>query len=256
MQKTVLITGVSRTPGIGAALARRAAQNGFNVVITYFRPYDEPLPEWEKDGYDVDEIVRELQSFPVQSRHIEIDLKKLDAQHELFDFCEKEIGPVYALINNACVSKNDTLDTITDSQLGDHFLVNVRAPIFLSQEFVRRFRQQSLYKTGRIINLTSGRVLEPMPNEISYAITKAALERFTTSIAPTAAEHGITANALDPGPTDTGWMDDATKRKLLEHSPMGRLGEPDDVANVVEFLLSEQSQWITGQLLHSRGGFE
>lgn len=118
-------------------------------------------------------------------------------------------------------------------------------------EFARRFRKRN---GGRIINLTSGQYVSPMPGELAYAATKGAVEAFTKSLASELAPRGITVNAVDPGPTDTGWMSLELKRELQKAAPFARAGLPEDAARLVRFLASQESQWITGQVIHSRGG--
>lgn len=108
---------------------------------------------------------------------------------------------------------------------------------------------------GRIVNVTSGQGLHAMPAELAYAATKGALDAFTTSLAAALARRGITVNAVDPGPTDTGWMSSDVRHDLLARAPSGRVGEPDDAARLVAFLASDAARWVTGQVIRSRGGF-
>ncbi len=140
--------------------------------------------------------------------------------------------------------------------LDAHYEVNLRATALLCVEFARRFpdeRQRA--GSGRIINITSGQGLGPMPGELAYAATKGAVDALTVSLSHSLAPRGITVNAINPGPTDTGWMDDDVKTFLLPRFPMGRIGEPGDAARLVAFLASPDARWITGQILHSEGGF-
>ena len=120
----------------------------------------------------------------------------------------------------------------------------------LCREFVCNFEAKT---GGRIINLTSGQSLHPMPNELAYAASKGAVEALTLSLSPALAARGITINAVDPGGTDTGWMSEDLKKHLIARAPMGRIGLPEDAAKLVVFLASEEAQWITGQIVHSRG---
>src|SRR5690606_30745622 len=108
---------------------------------------------------------------------------------------------------------------------------------------------------GRIVNFTSGQSLGPMPGELAYAATKGAIEAVTRTLAAEVAPLGITVNAVNPGPTDTGWMDDALRGYVLERSSMGRIGLPEDAARLVRFLVSDEAGWITGQVIHSEGGY-
>ena len=103
--------------------------------------------------------------------------------------------------------------------------------------------------------MVSGQDKGPMPGELAYVATKGAISAFTVSLAAEVASLGITVNAVDPGPTDSGWMTREVKDFLLPKFPMGRIGQPEDVARVVAFLASEDAQWITGQIIHSDGGF-
>jgi 3-oxoacyl-[acyl-carrier protein] reductase len=128
----------------------------------------------------------------------------------------------------------------------------VRAPALLSCELARRHERG---RPGRIVNLTSGQSFGPMPGELAYTATKGALETFTVQFAAEVAALGITVNAVGPGPNDTGWMDDALRAELLPRFPMGRLGRPEDAATLIAFLCSEEAGWITGQVIHSEGGF-
>jgi len=129
----------------------------------------------------------------------------------------------------------------------------------LSVLFARMLEEEQAAKPdqagGRIISLTSGQGKVPMPGNLAYAATKGAISTFTECLAAEIAQHGITVNAIDPGPTDSGWMTEEIKQALLPGFPMGRIGLPDDAARLAAFLASEDARWITGQIIHSRGGF-
>ena len=120
----------------------------------------------------------------------------------------------------------------------------------LCAEFVRRYPGGA---GGRIINLTSGQGVTPMPEELAYSTTKGAVEAFTSSLAAGVAAMGITVNAVDPGGTDTGWMSDRLKADLESRMAMGRVGMPEDAARLIAFLASDAGGWITGQVIRSRG---
>jgi 3-oxoacyl-[acyl-carrier protein] reductase len=108
---------------------------------------------------------------------------------------------------------------------------------------------------GRIVNLTSGQGRGPMPGKLAYVATKGAIEAFTTTLAAEVAPRGITVNAVDPGPTDTGWITGEVREHILSRSPMGRIGQPEDAARLIAFLASEEAGWVTGQIIRSTGGF-
>lgn len=141
---------------------------------------------------------------------------------------------------------------LSADELDRHYEVNLKGTTMLTMEFIRRFKYR---KGGRIINLTSGQSLGEMSQEIVYALTKAAVETLTKTISQEIAKKGITINAVNPGPTDTGWMDEELTALILSKSPMGRVGTPRDAARLIAFLASEEAQWITGQIIHSEGGF-
>jgi 3-oxoacyl-[acyl-carrier protein] reductase len=128
----------------------------------------------------------------------------------------------------------------------------MRGTMLLSTEFARRFTGPA---GGRIINLTFGQGRGALPGKLAYAATKGAIEAFTLTLAVEVAPRGITVNAVDPGPTDTGWMTEAVKRELLPRFPMGRIGQPEDAARLIAFLVSGEAEWITGQIIRSTGGF-
>jgi 3-oxoacyl-[acyl-carrier protein] reductase len=112
-----------------------------------------------------------------------------------------------------------------------------------------------LIESGRIIQITSGQSLGPMPGEISYVSTKGAIDAMTPSLAAELGHKGITVNAVDPGPTDSGWMNETLRQEFTTRFSLGRLGVPNDAAKLIAFLASDDSEWITGQIIHSNGGF-
>ncbi|MBS4205057.1 SDR family oxidoreductase [Lederbergia citrea] len=249
--KLALVTGVSRTKGIGAAICRKLAANGVNIIFTYWTDYDEEMP-WGMHKDEPSIIQEELNSLGINCAKIELDLKDVSSIKRVFDFSIEQFNAYPdILVNNAAFSVNDNINTITKDNLDHHYYVNVRATTLLCAEFVNRFSKDS----GRIINITTGWSLGQMPEELSYVLTKSSVETLTYTLSSTLAEKGITINAVNPGPTDSGWMNDKIKKDLLTRFPAGRLGQPEDVAKLILFLVSEEAQWITGQLIHSEGGF-
>jgi len=249
--KVAVITGASRERGIGAAVARQFAQAGAAVFITYYRPYDAQMP-WGSQPREAGMLLQSLREQGVRCADMELDLSLPEAAARLFDQAERDLGPVDILVNNAVVDFHSDLQTLDADQLDQHYAVNLRALALLCVEFYKRHDGRP---GGRIINLTSGQGLGPMPDNLAYAATKGGVEALTISLAPGLAEKGITINAVDPGPTDTGWMDADTLAQLSAHGPFGRAGLPEDAARLIRFLASPEAQWITGQVLRSRGGF-
>ena len=138
------------------------------------------------------------------------------------------------------------LDTTADS-FDRHIAVNARAGLLLIAAFARQVPPGG----GALVALTSDHTTGNLP----YGASKAALDRIVTSAARELGPRGISANVVNPGPVDTGWMDEATREALTGHQPLGRLGTPADIAGVVAFLVSREGRWVSGQLLHADGGF-
>jgi 3-oxoacyl-[acyl-carrier protein] reductase len=142
-----------------------------------------------------------------------------------------------------CESVDSGLLDTTIESFDRHMAVNARATWQLIREFGRRFA--SPHGTGRIIALTSDHTVGNLP----YGASKAALDRITLAAARELASLGITANVVNPGATDTGWMNDELVQEVARSTPLGRVGRPEDAANLVSFLCSPEGGWINGQLL-------
>lgn len=247
-----VVTGTSRRIGIGAAIARSLAMAGTAVFVTYYRPYDASMP-WGSQPTEAEQLIDELHASGVRADGMELDLRAPEAAVVLFDQVEAALGPATILINNATYSVDVGIEALTADLLDQHYAVNLRGMALLCAEFARRY-QGGQQGNGRIINLTSGQGISPMPDNLAYAATKGAVEAFTTSLSAALASRGITVNAVDPGATDTGWMSAELKQELIARSPTGRIGLPEDAARLVQFLASPEAGWITGQIIRSRGG--
>ncbi|WP_226671117.1 SDR family oxidoreductase [Metabacillus litoralis] len=242
--KIAIITGTSSERDIGTALCRKLASQGINIFFTH----------WNSETKWVKEFQVEIMNMEVLCDHLLINLSKASAAFDILDAVETKIGFPSILINNAAHSRSDGYLNFDAKTLDEHYAVNMRSTFLLSTEFARRFEQSDL-SNGRIINLTSGQDLGPMPGELAYVATKGAISAFTRSLSQELAPLGITVNAVNPGPTDSTWMTDEIRDYLLPKFPMGRIGSPEDVARTIAFLASDEAKWITGQIIHSEGGF-
>jgi 3-oxoacyl-[acyl-carrier protein] reductase len=227
------------------------AEKGADIFFTYWSAYDEDsfMPSTEDDP---EALLEELRGAGVRVEAMEIDLSLPDSPEQLLDTVDERLGPPAILVNNAAHSTRDGYEALDAATLDAHYEANLRATALLSVAFARRFDGGA---GGRIINLTSGQSLGPMPEEIAYAATKGAVEAFTRTLAVEVGHKGITVNAVNPGPTDTGWMTEDLKKELSAKFPAGRVGEPKDVARLVAFLAGDGAAWIIGQVLHFEGGF-
>lgn len=252
--RLALITGASRQAGIGAAIARELACDGADIFITYYRPYDHETGQ-SNDADEPRRLLDELRRIGRRADGLELDLADPQAPKQLFEHVEAMCGPVSILVNNAAYSVRDGIENLSAGLMDKHYAINIRAMALLCAEFVRRYRTNvSGEVSGRIINLSSGQGLNPMPGELAYAATKGAVEAFTRSLSAEVGGLGITVNAVDPGATDTGWISSELKEELKAKSPMGRIGVPEDAARLIRFLASAEAGWVTGQIIRSRGG--
>jgi 3-oxoacyl-[acyl-carrier protein] reductase len=248
--RVVLVTGAGRPEGIGAAICRAFADQGCNVFFTYRSCGDlRDLDEESERDFAVT-LLSDLRGRGVRSESAGIDLAVPRNANILLDRVCDTLGVLSILVNNAAHSSVDGFETLGAEGLDAHYFVNVRAAALLSVGFAKRYTEGT---GGRIINITSGQDLGPMPGELAYVASKAAIAGITRSLAKEVAHKGITVNAVDPGPTDSGWMTQELKAQLLAESRFGRLGQPQDAANLIVFLASKAGEWITGEVIHSRG---
>ncbi|WP_309134442.1 SDR family oxidoreductase [Cellulomonas sp.] len=243
-----LITGVGRTRGIGAGVARGLAASGWDIAFTYYSAYDTRMP-WGGEPGATDAIADELRAAGAEAVAIEADLADPLAADQVLDRAVQALGGVQALVMCHCESvASGILDTSVES-FDRHFAVNARATWLLIRAFAERAEGEDARR--RVIALTSDHTVGNLP----YGASKAALDRITLAAASELAHLGVRANVINPGPIDTGWMTEAARAAGTRQTPLGRLGTPSDTADLVTFLCSAQGGWITGQLLHSSGGF-
>ncbi len=275
--KVVLITGANH--GIGAATAKALAAQAARVFITYFIP-DFPFSAEELDSarrrgiggwplyfamqaQSADIVVNEIRSQGGIAAAREFDLGVADNIGRLFDACEAEIGPVDILVCNHthCVYETFDLSLVNGDKPGVHlisadgidrnFAVNARACALMMKEYLQRYLARQT-DWGRIVNLTTVRA---HPRNVSYTASKQAILSYSLSAALEMGKYGITVNVVCPGATQTGYITPENEPWIVKQTPLGRLGRPEDIAEVIVFLVSEQSHWLTGQLIYASGGF-
>jgi 3-oxoacyl-[acyl-carrier protein] reductase len=203
---------------------------------------------WGVESEAVNVIHGTLAGHGAATLAIEADLSETSTPAQIFDRTEQRLGGVTALVMYHCESVTSNLLDTTVESFDRHFAVNARATWLLIREYGRRFGGS--HGTGRIIGLTSDHTVGNLP----YGASKGALERITLA-AHELAHLGVTANVINPGPVDTGWMSDEIRAAGISQTPLGRLGVPQDTGHLVDFLCSPQGRWINGQLLMSNGGF-
>ena len=238
--RTAIVTGASN--GIGAALARRLAADGFRTVVNY-----------SSSAAEADQVVAGIKAAGGQAMAIAADVSDPSAVKMLFDRAEAELGPVDVLVNNAGILRQAPLAQVTDEDYQRQIAINLTGPFNGMREGARRVRDG-----GRIINLSTSIIGNFQPTYAVYAATKAAVEAMTHTLAKELGARGVTVNAVAPGPvaTDlflTGKSEEILKRAASD-SPLGRLGQPDDIARVVSFLASPDSGWVNGQVIKANGG--
>ena len=246
--RSAVVTGVSRRVGIGFAVARRLLDLGARVFVQSWVPYDETTT-WGTDPGGLDAVLSEL-SAAGEVEHVAADFGDPTAPREVIGTAQRAFGRLDILVVNHARSEQGGLEEVTAEQLDAHLIENVRASLLLVKEFAAR---RDGGPGGRVVLLTSGQHLAPMSNELAYAVSKGALHQATLSLSDALIERGITVNAVNPGPTDTGWG--LGDRPAPPAMPQGRWGVPDDAARLIGWLCTDDAAWITGQVIDSEGGF-
>jgi len=242
----VLITGAGRRAGIAAACALKLGAGGWDVGLSCWRPYDEDHGP-PSDGSEPALLAEEVRALGVRCALEPADLADPTAPAGLFDRLEAEIGPITALVAAHCRDVELPLLESSAEELDLHFAVNARSVALLIGELAKRLRGGD----GRVVAFTSDALLDNVP----YGVSKAALDRVVIAAAAELGPRGIRANCVNPGPNQTGWIDAELDARLSARTPLGRVSLPGDSADLVAFLLSPEGAWISGQVLHSDGGF-
>ena len=259
--KVAIVTGANNPWGIGATTALTLASQGVKVVIVYkklFRDYD--VSKTDKHGVDryfeanannASIVENKLKEMGAEYLVLESDISNEEAVKDIYNQVFNRFGRVDILVNNAAdgdMEGIDTIELITQGVIDDTFAVNVRGTLLMTREFIKRRGDY-----GRIVNLSTD-ASQVFAGQITYGASKATLEALTRAIALEVAQYGITVNCVAPGPTQTGWIDEALEEAVLPLIPMGKLIQPEDIAQTILFLTSEQARMITGQVIKVSGG--
>jgi NAD(P)-dependent dehydrogenase (short-subunit alcohol dehydrogenase family) len=246
-EKVALVTGASR--GIGRAIALRLAKDGALVIVHYCRN--------QRAARDT---VREIEKNGGSAFSVKADFSSLKGVRALFEAMDKRLQDALGapefdiLVNNAGIALGGGVEGTSEAEFDKLVAVNIKAPFFIIQQALPRLRD-----AGRIINMSSGTSRIAYPEEAAYAMTKGALNTLTLSLAKQLGPRGITVNAVAPGIIDTdfhgGWLRSPKARKFAASvAALGRVGVPEDIADVVAFLASADARWITGAFIDATGG--
>lgn len=241
--KVALVTGASK--GIGEGIARQLAAAGASVVVNYASSRERAL-----------KIVSDIEARGGKAVAIKADVTSAADIKFLFAETHKTFGSLDILVNNAGYFAFGPFQEFTEEEVLKHYKINVFAPILAIQEALNYFHPNG----GSIINISSIVATHPKPNGAVYASTKAALDSLTLNLAHELGPRGIRVNSVLPGPTITpgvsalGLFEGESGKHLIAATPLGRLGQPEDIARVVSFLASDEAAWITGESLRAAGG--
>jgi 3-oxoacyl-[acyl-carrier protein] reductase len=250
--RVVVVTGVSRRAGIGFAVAGELLAAGASVLVHSWSPHDAEQP-WGTDPVGDAGIAELLGGEGHRLRHVAADFADPQAPRLVVAAAVEAFGAVDVVVANHARSSNQSLTEVTAAELDLTWAVNARASVLLTQAFAAAHDDER--PGGRIILFTSGQHLAPMSQELPYAISKGAIHQMTLSLSDALVDRGITVNTLNPGPVDTGWATPDLTERVGRALPAGRWVSPAEVARLVRWLASDDSRWITGQVINAEGGF-
>lgn len=239
--KTAVITGSAR--GLGRAIALKLAQMGANIVLN-------DIPSSDA----LDQTAKEFESLGYKVAVTRGDVRNIDDVEAMFKTAVDTFGSVDILVNNAGITKDMLMIKMTEKDWDDVLDINLKGAFFCTKVAARIMMKQ---RSGRIINIASVAGVMGNPGQANYSASKAGLIGLTKSTAKELASRNITCNAVAPGLIQskmTEVLPDKVRENYLNNIPLGRFGTPEDVANVVGFLASDESSYVTGQVIHIDGG--
>jgi 3-oxoacyl-[acyl-carrier protein] reductase len=241
--KVAIVTGASK--GIGAGIAKSLAAAGAAVVANYSS---------SREG--ADRVVAEITKAGGKAIAVQGDMSNSADVERLFGETKKAFGQVDVLVNNAGVYKFDPIEQVTEQEFHREFNTNVLGPLLTIREAVKHFGPGG----GSVINISSVASANAMPQTSIYSATKSALDSITRVLANELGPRQIRVNAIAPGGVDTEGVQSAgvkgsdMEKAMVAQTPLGRFGEPEDIARVAVFLASDQSRWLTGERITASGG--
>jgi 3-oxoacyl-[acyl-carrier protein] reductase len=238
--KVAIVTGASR--GIGRAIALRLARDGVRVAVIFVR-----------DEEAARATVAEIEAEGGAAWTVQADVSRLGDVRRVFEDVQATWGRLDILVNNAGTATFGPLADVTEEQFDSLFALNVKGVFFAMQEAARRMADG-----GRIVNISSGVTILGAPQVVLYGGSKGAIEQFTQAASKELGPRSITVNTVSPGMTETDLFSQVVpaeaRAEVAEGVPLGRLGQPDDIADVVAFLCSDAGRWVTGQNIRATGG--
>ncbi|MBI3529031.1 MAG: glucose 1-dehydrogenase [Betaproteobacteria bacterium] len=242
--KVAIVTGASK--GIGAGIAKGLGAAGAAVVVNYAS---------SKEG--ADRVVAEISSKGGKAIAVQGDMSKSADVQRLFKETKKVFGSLDVLVNNAGVFEFEPLEAVTEAEFHREFNTNVLGPMLTIQEAMKHFGP----KGGSVINISSVASANPVPNSVVYAATKSAVDSITRGLAKELGPRKIRVNAIAPGGVETegthriGVIGSDFEKQMVAETPLGRFGQPEDIAQVAVFLASDDSGWLTGERITASGGY-